>query len=351
MSLRLTARDTDALRAVFAGNERALDDYLAGSLQLMMGGAVCEPVEVRRVPASDGFAGFGWRARCPAAGPAQVRSRLLDDVVAAHVHLATVRMPDGETQAFALSLGADSTPILTEDPPRASGLLDFARTGFAHILSGWDHLIFLLALLVGLTSLGRTAAAVTGFTVGHSVTLAIVALGWARPNVAAVEALIGLSIVVLAVEAVWLVEGSNRRAHWAWLAALVGLTGLSATSEAVPVGAMVGITLFVACQWGLSRRAAQPERWRGLIATLFGLLHGLGFAGALASMPLPEGHRVVSLAGFNLGVEAGQLLALLIAWPALAGLERIAGRRSTRLAIGALTAGFGAYWFVQRAWV
>lgn len=96
--------------------------------------------------------------------------------------------------------------------------------GVEHILSGWDHVIFLLALLLMATSLRSALVVVTGFTVGHSVTLALATLGFASPDIATVEALIGLSIVLVAVENIWLAEGRGSpvvpRARVAALCAL-----------------------------------------------------------------------------------------------------------------------------------
>jgi len=134
----------------------------------------------------------------------------------------------------------------------------FLGTGVMHILTGPDHLLFLLTLLVGGRDWRYWVRVITGFTVGHSITLTLAALGRVTVHPGIVEPGIAASIVVMA---------------------LLNLFGPGA--ERAP---------------------------RTLLALGFGLLHGLGFASSLGEMGLDRAHRVLTLAGFNLGVEAGQLL-------------------------------------------
>ena len=134
--------------------------------------------------------------------------------------------------------------------------------GVEHILLGIDHLLFVLALLFLVGSWLRLVGTVTAFTVAHSLTLAAATLGWLRVPQAPVEAAIALSIVFVATEVLHARQGKH----------------------------------------GLAVR--QP--W--VVAFLFGLLHGLGFAGALREIGLPEHAIPLALAFFNIGVEAGQLL-------------------------------------------
>ena len=134
--------------------------------------------------------------------------------------------------------------------------------GVEHILGGIDHLLFVLALLMLVEGRRRLLATITAFTVAHSITLAAATLGWVSVPGAPVEAVIALSIVFVAAE---IVHG------------LRGRPGLTARSP-----------------------------W--LVAFVFGLLHGLGFAGALHEVGLPQHAIPVALCLFNLGVEAGQLL-------------------------------------------
>ena len=161
-------------------------------------------------------------------------------------------------------------------PPREAPLAvagTYLKLGIEHILAGVDHLLFVLGLLIlAGARWRRLLATVTAFTVAHSITLALAALGVVRVPQSPVEAVIALSIAFVAVEI---------------LRARAGNPGLAARSP-----------------------------W--IVALAFGLLHGFGFAGALSEVGLPPGHIPLALLFFNLGVEGGQLLfiaaALGAAW-------------------------------------
>jgi hydrogenase/urease accessory protein HupE len=175
--------------------------------------------------------------------------------------LVRIERSDGTVQLGRV-LPANPSFAVTASP----GMLEVARTytvlGVEHILSGADHLLFVLALLILVTKVRRLVATVTAFTIAHSLTLAAATLGWLAVPGPPVEAAIALSIVFVAAE---IIHGRQGRA-------------------------------------GLSERAP----W--IIAFAFGLLHGLGFASALAEVGLPPLSIPAALLFFNLGVEAGQLL-------------------------------------------
>jgi hydrogenase/urease accessory protein HupE len=150
-------------------------------------------------------------------------------------------------------------------PMRQSGWIvaaGYFKLGVEHILLGIDHLLFVLALLIIARGTWSLVAAITAFTVAHSITLALATLGFVHVPAKPVEAVIALSIAFVAAEIV-----HARR----------GREGLAASAP-----------------------------W--IVAFTFGLLHGLGFAGALSEVGLPQGHIPVALLFFNIGVEVGQLL-------------------------------------------
>lgn len=178
----------------------------------------------------------------------------------------------------------------------------YFRLGIEHILTGPDHLLFVLALLLLVSGLWRLLKTITAFTLAHSITLGAAILGYVNVPSPPVEAIIALSIVFLARELLSKVEGNmTLRSPW-------------------------------------------------LIAAIFGLVHGLGFAGGLSEIGLPEGEIPLALLMFNLGVEAGQvgfiLLALLL-FEILRKLEYGVAplmEKSSGYAIGAM----GAFWLVDR---
>ena len=162
---------------------------------------------------------------------------------------------------------------------------------------GKDHILFLMALILGGGTLLQLIGIASGFTVGHSVTLALAALGVARPPPSIIEPLIALSIAFVAVEA---------------------MTGL----------------------W-------KKHRWK--IATFFGLVHGFGFANALAGLDLSTKQMAKALFGFNLGVEIGQLILMVLIVPLV-----VLAHRNKRIepyvikGTAALICLAGLYWFVER---
>ncbi len=178
--------------------------------------------------------------------------------------------------------------------------------GVEHILAGFDHLLFVIALVLLLQRGRAVVAAATAFTLAHSITLAGTTLGLFGLPQAPVEASIALSIVFLAVEIVKAKPGEPR------------------LSERVP--------------------------W--VVAFLFGLLHGFGFAGALREIGLPETDVPVALLTFNLGVEAGQLMIIAATMAVLAALARFApkARRPAIIASTYLIGAVASFWFIERIW-
>jgi hypothetical protein len=307
-----------------------------------------------------GTAAFEWQTRC--AGDdgkpfvvTKLRSDLLFDVTAAHVALVRFHDPDAAIEAdYVLMEGrrdADLPNNAVHVHSAVSTLLRFGRAGIEHLLSGWDHLAFLLALVLASRSLRMAIVCLTGFTLGHSVTLSIAVLGHAATKTATVEALIAASIVLVSMENVWVAEHrASLRLPMFCVGALFFLAVVGAFLGTISPVALVGMAIFEASYLGLLARASQPENLRWICAGLFGLLHGFGFAGMLGQMDMPPGSRVLPLASFNVGVELAQIAVVCVAWPLLSALMR---RFSRAQVIGwgsALTLAMGTYGCVTRLW-
>ena len=205
---------------------------------------------------------------------------------------------DGQSRVYTLTAAQPTVHLYgAADDRRGWGEIASAYTvlGIEHILAGIDHLLFVIGLLLLVGFNRRLVGTITAFTAAHSLTLASSALGWLTLRPAPVEATIALSIVLVAAEA-------------------------------------------------LSPRDMLARRWPALVAFLFGLVHGLGFAGALKEIGLPESHLLVALLTFNVGVEIGQLLtvgAAMLLWRATARWPQVARARTALLyAIGTMA----AYW-------
>ena len=334
-------------------------DVLTRNVRLASGAEACPPVGVpRQLAAPEGWALFEWRVHCKSAGPLQITSTLLLDVAPDHLHFARAELPGGEVRERVLTEAEPSWQIGVLAPgaasPTAQGtsLGGYVALGVEHILTGYDHLAFLLALLLLAESLREVAALVTGFTVAHSVTLALAALGVLHPEPAAVDALIGFSIALVAAENGWLLGGRGRLVPSLAVLGLLALAALHAAGRgSVPGLALVGLALFVMCHFALLDRAERPARLRAAVAFAFGLVHGFGFAGVLAEMDLPRSRLLPALFGFNIGVEIGQLGVVASVWPLLAALERVRGGSLHRLTAevgSAAICGLGLFLFLTR---
>jgi hypothetical protein len=234
------------------------------------------------------------RFRCPRPGRTTVDFALTKRLAAGHRHLARVVTADGEADHVAF-LGSTTFSFGEDAPPPSRAA--FVMIGVEHILLGFDHLVFLFGLILVGGRLRSLLAVVTAFTVAHSITLALAVLGILTPSPAIIEPLIALSI------------------------AYVGLENFFVKSAA--------------------------GRWR--ITAPFGLVHGFGFAGALAEVGIPAHDVPLTLLLFNVGVELGQLLVMAAVLPILIALRRrqILDDRAVKV-LSAIVIGLGLFWLVER---
>jgi len=332
--------------------------YLTNHLQLLAGDSPCQlSGAARRLTAPPGRATFEWRLECAPEGALGIRTGLFLDVAPTHLHFARVRGEQGSARERVLS---EAQPVwdlddasAAADHPGGTSFVGFVALGVEHILSGYDHLAFVLALLLIGGSFAEVARVVTGFTLAHSITLGLTVLGYVQPDNAPVEALIGLSIFLVAAENAWLLSAQSRLLPIGIALALAVLAVL-ATSQVgnVPAITLAGLALFTACYFELLRNLAGNTSLRWAVAFLFGLVHGFGFASVLGEAGLPPDRIVPALLGFNLGVEIGQLAVVALVWPALRMLLRHDASHMARRVVeigSAAVAGLGLFWFVARS--
>ena len=335
-----------------------LGRYLTEGLRLEAGGEPCPVIDgPRALAAPSDRALLEWRVRCPAEGELVIVSDLLREVAPSHLHFARLRTPDGGITERVLAGAERRWPLPSRTEPASgsqagSAIGDYVRLGIEHIATGYDHLVFLLGLLLLARNVREVITIVTGFTVAHSITLALAALGQVRPAPAAIDALIGLSIALVAAENGWLLSGRRRSVPRLVIAALLLAAALAAAGHgAVPASTSLGLALFAACYFALLGRVARPMRLRFAIAFCFGLVHGFGFAGVLADIALPQHRLLPALLGFNLGVELGQLAVVALVWPLLASVARLGSGAAHRTLVevaSAAVCGLGVFWWVAR---
>lgn len=336
-----------------------LAQHLGPRLHAQLGAVECAAGPVR---VGDG----GWgdsgqivaelRFTCLGAGAGHVPSIRVDaffDQVPGHLHLARVH-PE-RAAAVELLLTSDRRSAVGAQTA-AAGFDGYLGLGITHILGGFDHLAFLLALLLLCRRPRDLVLLVTGFTLGHSLTLALVVLGVVAPEAAGIEALIGFTVALVALESAVRADPAARRRIA--LVAATALVAMAAVVALVPSGlstsTVLGLALLTPCYLLLWRQDEQPPGWwRGpLVTVAFGLVHGFGFGTALAEAGLPDDAIAPALVGFNLGVELGQLGVVAILGVLAALAARFAGRRLNQLGaelLGAGLCGLGLFWFVSRA--
>jgi hypothetical protein len=290
------------LLAEAAGGDRGAIERVTGFMhdfaRFSIDGSACRPgaAMIRTVGAADKVM-LEIALACAGSGRVLAIRDEWPDLMGAHFQtVLSVRVAHRPSVEFVF-FEARRTATLDLGAPAAIGWDGFVLMGVEHILGGIDHLLFLLALLALVRGLWPTVAIVTAFTVAHSVTLSLAALGVVEVPSRIVEPLIAASIVWVALENVFAPSGLGRR----WL-----------------------------------------------VAALFGLVHGLGFASALGELALSREALVRALVGFNLGVELGQLAFIVVVLPPLAWASR--PQRLPRLPqiLSLLVALVGAVWFVER---
>ena len=298
---------------------------LGETVRVSQGGRPCRAAPPRPLaaPRGDLRVGLDWTCPRPLADePATVVTNAFFEVSPSHVHYARVAGNDGAAIEHLVTAGSRSFAVGGSGDASPTDFAAFFRLGLEHVLSGIDHLAFVVALVLLAGGWGRAAWAATGFTLGHSLTLALVATGWLAPDERAIEALIGFTVACAAAEALVLRTGPPGRGAWlgVTLVAAVPLVAKLLGHSALPWLVAAGLVAFAACGWRLG--AATSRRWAPLLAGVFGLAHGAGFAGALLALEIPRERLLTALVAFNLGVEAAQLLVLaVIAAIAWAGLR------------------------------
>lgn len=301
--LNMSAQVAGLLDAQIAGDSADLQEYFASELSVKSWDSECRLERMQKAPAeSAGNRIVHLAYHCPVeVRDLSVKSHLFLDLDETHTQMVRLASADDPRASLREAVLTASNKTFHVPDVRSGGsasgdrVLSFFKLGIEHLLTGYDHILFLLTVIVAM-SLADTIKAVTAFTIAHSVTMALAFLGVVSLPASIVEPLIAMTIVYVAMENVLM---PNARRRWA-------LTGL------------------------------------------FGLVHGLGFVGALKTITVSREELLLSLASFNIGIEVGQLLVIAMAAPALWYLRtRSWNRRFCRgfsMGVGAL----GSFWLIQR---
>ncbi len=219
-----------------------------------------------------------------------------------------------------------ASPADGPDPSNITGLgleqentaASFFLLGVEHIFTGYDHILFIIGILLITTFFLQLTKIVTSFTIAHSITLIIATLGFAALSPRLTEPLIALTIAYIAAENIYVLRGEKKRAK------------RKAKERSF-----------------FRKYIARPDkRWR--ITFLLGLIHGFGFSSVLRDIGLPEKDLIPALLSFNLGVEAGQLAIVAVLFPLLIYSRRFRWHNRAVLSLSIIIGIVGAFWFLQR---
>lgn len=349
----------DAYRATQLSEEpkdlvKLVGDHLKATVFAEQDKVRCTFDEPKPLHAPRGELRYDLKIVCPkpfASAEARLVIGAFFDVSISHVHYVRVSYTGGRVDEVVLTQGH---PVITLGAGAQQGshsVVSFLGLGFTHVLSGADHVAFLLALIMLAGDFRRTIYAVTGFTVGHSITLALVALGILKPDTATVEALIGFTVAWAAGDAL-----ARWRNMPPWLG-LVGAAGIACLPVLDVFGGSVQLSWLVLLGLALFAgtmsfaRQLDAGRIAPVIASVFGLAHGAGFAGPLLELKIAPGDLVWTLLAFNVGVELGQLTVVAVVAVAVIAATRykLALPKLTLDVAASLLFALGTFWFVSRA--
>ena len=294
----------------FATAKAQLEELARTAIIVNVDGTVIPPseVQVRLAKAEDGRDTAYFSLVYPAAPSSAltIKSNLMDKFSRGHREYFKLTNAAGGTIAERLLDANNTTAAVTAGELSAAlgrwhTCKQFLLLGIEHILLGFDHLCFLIALLLVATTLGSVLKIVTSFTIAHSITLALAAFDKVTLSPSIVEPMIAVSIIYVGLENLWR-QGKDIEGRW-------------------------------------------------LLTFAFGLIHGFGFAGVLKELNIGAGGSgiAVPLVSFNVGVELGQLAVAALVWPLLQWLRNRPAFTTKLVPVGSLLVAIaGAYWLIER---
>ena len=366
--LQFTVPDLEAKRVTPSGKDlpssAQLGHYLADRVGVSAAKQKCPLVEgPRALAASVGYSRFDIVFRCPSTSDINIHSAAFYDLVRSHNNFARIEDSGGRFFEQILTVEHQEVAVAADDAEGGglenAGLLQYVKLGIMHIFTGIDHMSFMLGLVLISRRVRDLLFVVTGFTLGHSLTLALAVTGILRPEAQYIDALVALTIALIGAENIG--DGTHRP-----LPVAIGLGGILFVMAlgryfdgpayrlgvTLPTLLLVGGGIFSVSYLMLTGQMRDAGRVRLLVTLVFGLIHGFGFASNLLEMKLPTNRLAELLVGFNIGVEIGQVTvvlgALLVAWLLVRARLAIPRPLFTDIA-AAFLVGEGLCWFVERS--
>lgn len=340
-----------------APSDEHLKAYLTERVYPLAGGRRCEVVPpVQTLLAAAGFRKYDFTFKC-APNDLQIHSAAFFDLVSSHTNFAQVQNAlTGEFTEQLFTVEHQTVDVTGGEGSRLKNarFVEFIRMGTLHIFTGVDHMSFLLGLVLISRRMRDLVFVVTGFTIGHSLTLALAVTGILRPHAEYIDALVALTIALIGAENIVV------QTHKPQLVALAvgGSLAFMALLKSLGFGELPGLLLlgaglFTASYLLIAGRLRDAGRLRILITLVFGLIHGFGFAADLLELQLPPERLAELLVGFNIGVEIGQLTLVVAATllvGTLAKYKFVLPRPLVVDVASSFLVALGVFWFVSRSY-
>jgi len=353
LSLEVTRLAADASIDVRKDLGQILVEHLNDKIQASIDGINCElSTPLSKQPANKGYTRLKAKFNCQQGNEFRLTMRGFYDVVPAHLHYARVIRITGEASEMVLSDALRSQSVNLSDTQKDywQVIKSYSALGMEHILIGKDHLVFLLALLLLCSRLSHAFILITGFTIGHSITLSIAVFSWFQPNMLIIEALIGFSIAVVALEKIQKLLAKSL-VNYVVIFFIFLIMTKWLFNIGLPVSSLMGAVL-IATSYLTLTQVDNNRAIQFLLTTAFGFIHGFGFADVLREIGLPPSELGIALLSFNVGVEFGQLLALTFMTFFILLAKKLLNDKTRQIAVSTLVSailGLGVFWFSIRS--
>ena len=290
--------------------------YLSQHLKVTSEGKNCSLVdEIKELNSQEGSLNLSLNFECPSNKEIKIINNALFNLVQSHIHIARIYIDNNLYTEKALFFNDQSIDLNEEKENNSfsNSFYKFFSLGLDHILSGYDHLLFILGLLLLVTNLKRLLLVITGFTIGHSLTLLLSVINIIQVKSSLVEALIGYTIMFVGLEYLYK-ENNDHKVSMIFITTLSLLLLIfgNLINPNFPYFLILGILLFSLGYFYLLKNLNSENNLLSIITIIFGLIHGFGFGGFLLGSKISSENIFSGLLGFNLGVEVGQIIFVLL---------------------------------------
>ena len=360
MTFTVPAREVtklDEYKLLYPDLNASLEKHLSSSI---IPSPALELIESKPVRTEQGTVGIEHTYSLKKANLVYVRMDSFFPIAPGHTHYATIKGQEKSNRTVIINQKNKSINLISNETVISNQgfkeiLFGYINLGFSHILSGLDHLVFLLVLLLLCTSLKQLVFTATGFTIGHSVTLFLAASNLIIPKMQVIEALIGLTIVIASIEAIRLPKRELKKLKDLVIVFFGFALILSIVTSFLSNTLLIfGIALLIISVLTLMEDDDISARYRPALAAIFGTIHGFGFANILSEIEIIKSNFLIALFGFNIGVEFGQILVLALLWPAFLLISKKQNQNQfigIRSVLSSILLAIGLYWFITRSFV